>query len=112
MKYALLVYDVRGSWHNLSTEQRQAMHREYQALAEVPGVIGHYRLRPPEMTTTIRVDEGQVKKAGGLSADTRGDLRAIYLLESDDHDSVFGFAARIPAARRGGAVDVRPLAGP
>jgi len=73
MKYALLVYDVPGSWHRLSTEQRQALHREYHAVAGVPGVIGHYRLRPAEMTTTVRVDEGQVMKTEGPLADMRAD---------------------------------------
>jgi hypothetical protein len=109
MKYALLVYDAPSSWHGLSTEQKRALHREYHAVAASPGVIGHYRLRPRQVTTTVRVEEDQIVKTEGPLADTRESLRAFYLLESDDHDSVLELAARIPAARTGGAVEVWPL---
>ena len=109
MKYALLVYDVPSSWHNLSTEQKHALHGEYHAVAAFPGVIGHYRLRPPQTTTTVRVEEDQIVKTEGPLANTGASFRAFYLLESDDHDSVLELAARIPAARMGGAIEVRPL---
>jgi hypothetical protein len=109
MKYALLVYDAPGSWHSLSTEQKHALHGEYHALADSPGVIGHYRLRPPQMTTTVRVEDNQIVKARGPIAETRENFRAFYLLESDEHDSVLELAARIPAARTGGAVEIWPL---
>ncbi len=110
MKYALLVYDVPSSWHSLSTAQKHALHGEYHAVAASPGVIGHYRLRPPQITTTVRVEEDQIVRTEGPLADTREKLRALYLLESDDHDSVLELAARIPAARIGGAIEVWPLA--
>lgn len=109
MKYALLVHDAPGYWHDLSTEQKHAAHGEYHAVAESPGVIGHFRLRPPQKTTTVRVEDGETVKTQGPLADIRENLRAIYLFESDDHDSVFELAARIPAVRGGGAVEVWPL---
>ena len=109
MKYALFLYETPGSWHDLSTEQRRALHDEYHAVAASPGLIGHYRLRPPQRTTTVRVEEDQIVKTAGPLADRRENLRALYLLESDDHDSVLEVAARIPAARTGGAVEVWPL---
>jgi hypothetical protein len=109
MKYALLVYDVHGSWHNLSTEQKHALHGEYYAVADSPGVIGHFRFRPPQKTTTVCVDQDQVVKTEGPLTETRENLRALYVLESDDHESVLELAARIPAARIGGAVEVWPL---
>jgi hypothetical protein len=108
MKYALFVYEVPGSWHDLSTEQKHTLHDEYHAVAASPGVTGHYRLRPAQMTTTVRVEEDQIVKTAGPLADTRKTLRAFYLLESD-HDSVLDLATRIPAARMGGAVEVWPL---
>jgi hypothetical protein len=109
MKYALLVYDVPSSWKSLSTEQKHAVHGEYHEVAASAGVIGHYRLRPPKMTTTVRVNEDQIVKTEGPLADTKETFRALYLVESDDPDSVLEFAARIPAARTGGAVEVWPL---
>jgi hypothetical protein len=85
-------------------------HDEYHAVAASPGVIGHYRLRPPKNTTTVRVEKDRLVKTEGPLANTRESFRALYLLESDDHDSVLELAARIPAARVGGAVEVWPLA--
>jgi hypothetical protein len=111
MKYALFVYDAPSSWHSVPSEQRHAFHGEYQALAEFPGVIGHYRFRPSETITTVRVEEDQVVKSPGPLVDRSETLRALYLLESDDHDAVLELAARTPAARTGGAVEVRPLVG-
>jgi hypothetical protein len=45
----------------------------------------------------------------GPFADTKEILGGIYLLEADDLDRALELAARIPAARMGGAVEVRPL---
>ena len=109
MKYALFVYEVPGSWHDLSTEQKHAAHDQYHTVAASPGVIAHYRLRPPQMTTTVRVEKDQIVKTAGPLPHARENLRAFYLLESDNHDSVLELAARIPAARTGGAVEVLPL---
>jgi len=109
MKYALFVYDLPTSWQSLSSEQKHALHSEYHAVAASPGMIGHYRLRPPERTTTVRVEEGRTVKTEGPLAEARENFRAFYLLENDDPDAVFELAARIPAARTGGAVEVWPL---
>jgi hypothetical protein len=65
VKYALFVYEVPGSWHNLFTEQKRALHDDNHAVAASPGVIGKYRLRPPQMATTIRVEEDQIVNAAG-----------------------------------------------
>jgi hypothetical protein len=110
VKYALFVYDTPSSWHRVSTEQRHALHGEYHALAELPGIIGHYRFRPPETTTIVRVEEDQVVEIPEplLDAGERT-LRALYMLESDDYNAVLEFAARIPAVRMGGAVELRPI---
>ena len=112
MKYALLVYDDPGSWKNRSSEERHAIHREYHAVTESPEVIAHYRLLPPQMTTTLRVEERQTVMTEGPLTDTSEIFRALYLIESDDYDHVLEIAARIPAARSGGAIEVWPLAEP
>jgi hypothetical protein len=61
------------------------------------------------MTTTVRVEDDQIVKTEGPLGETTQNLRALYLLESGDHDSALELAAQIPAARTGGAVDVWPL---
>jgi hypothetical protein len=108
MKYALFVYDAPGAWHNVATDQKHALHSEYHAVAVSPEVVAHYRLRPRQ-AKTVRVEHDHVVKTEGPVADTIEILRALYLVESDDHDSVLELAARIPAVRLGGAVEVWPL---
>jgi hypothetical protein len=111
MKYALFVYDAPSSWHAMPVEKRHGAHGEYHALAESPGVIGHYRFRPPEASTTVRVEDDQVVRSPGPLHDTaERALRALFLLESDDREAMLALAASTPAARMGGAVEVRPLA--
>lgn len=109
MKYALLVYDAPDAWHDLSTEEKRALHGEYHAVAATPGIIGHFRLRPPEKTTTVRLEQDEIVESQGPLAAARETLRALYLLESDDDGAALELAARIPAARTGGAVEVWPL---
>jgi hypothetical protein len=41
--------------------------------------------------------------------ETKEELGGYYLIEADDLDEAVAFAARIPAARFGGAVEVRPV---
>ena len=108
-RFPQVSYSTGSSWQNLATEEKHALHDEYPDAGAFPGVIAHYRLRPPQMTTTVRVQEEQIVKTAGPLADTRENFRAFYLLESDDLDSVLELAARIPAARTGGAVEVWPL---
>jgi hypothetical protein len=106
MKYALLVYDLHSSWHDASREQRHVLHEQYHDVASSSGVIAHYRVRAPQKTATIQVEDDRVVKTEGPLADTRETFRALYLIEEDDPDAVVELAARIPAARKGGAVEV------
>ncbi len=108
MRYALLVYDDPSAWEKVSTQQKQALHDEYHAVAGSPGMIGHYRIRQPQMMETVRVDDDQTVTTEGTPP-SREDLRAVFLIECEHHDSVLEIAARIPAARMGGAVEVWPL---
>jgi hypothetical protein len=41
--------------------------------------------------------------------DAKEHLGGYYLVEADDLDAALEIAARIPAARMGGAIEVRPL---
>jgi hypothetical protein len=55
------------------------------------------------------VKDGRTLTTDGPFADTKEILGGIYLLEADDLDRALELAARIPTARLGGAVEVRPL---
>ena len=111
MKYALLIYPGRSldEFERLPAEVRQSVLSEYLALAEEPDVVGSGQLQPPESATTIRLEGGKTLTTDGPFADTKEILGGLYLLEARDLDRALELAARIPAARMGGAVEVRPL---
>ena len=70
------------------------------------------RLKPVETATTVRVADGEALITDGPFADTKEVFGGFYVLEADDLDGALEIAARIPAARLGGSVEVRPMVGP
>jgi hypothetical protein len=110
MQYALLIYTKPGSMEELSPEERAQIHGEYMAITELPGIVGGNQLHPVEAATTIRVDGGgRTLSTDGPFADTKEILGGYYLMEADSIDAALEVAARIPAARMGGSVEVRPV---
>ncbi len=109
MKYALLIYDLPGNYDTLTDSEREAVFGEYFAISEAPGVFGGAQLKPVETATTVRVDDGETLTTDGPFADTKEFLGGYYLLEADDLDRAIELAARIPAARMGGSVEIRPI---
>jgi hypothetical protein len=111
MKYALLIYPVRAleDFERLPEEEQQSIVGEYLALLDEPGVLGAEQLQPAESATTVRVEDGRTLTTDGPFADTKEIVGGLYLLEADDLDRALELAARIPAARLGGAVEVRPV---
>lgn len=111
MKYALLIYPGTSpqAVGRLSDDEQRSILSEYMALMQEPGALAGAQLQPPESATTIRVEDGRILTTDGPFADTKEILGGLYLLEADDLDHALELAARIPAARLGGAVEVRPL---
>ena len=108
MEYALFIY-VPDAWERLSEQQREELYQEYWALRQAPGFIGGAQLEPVETAMTIRVKEGQPLVTDGPFADTKEAFGGYYLFEADDVQDVIRIAARIPAARIGGSVEVRRI---
>ncbi len=108
MKYAMLVYAVPGS-HELPEDELGAVMGEYMALRSEPGYVDSAQLHPPEMAATLKVQDGQTLTTDGPFADTKEVLGGYYVIEVDDLDQALAYAARIPSARMGGAVEVRPI---
>jgi hypothetical protein len=111
VKYALLIYsgEAAAEYARQSPAEQESILGEYIALTREPGVLGSEQLQPPESATTVRVEDGRTITTDGPFADTKEFLGGLYLLEADDLDTALELAARIPAARMGGAVEVRPL---
>ena len=111
MKYALLIYpgSAQQQVERMSEAEQRSILGEYMALVNEPGALGAAQLQPPESTTTVRVEDGRTLTTDGPFADTKEILGGLYLFEADNLDVALELAARIPAARMGGAVEVRPL---
>jgi hypothetical protein len=110
MKYALLIYPGTADeeyWRGFSEEEQQAMMADYRALGEEPGIFASEQLHPANTATTVRVQNGNTLRIDGAAAEQT--IGGFYLLEAEDLDRALELAARIPAARYGGAVEVRPI---
>ena len=111
MKYLLQIYD-RGATEevgHLSADEQDAIVGEYLALGQSPGVVGGDQLRPVETATTVRVEGGETLLSDGPFVEAKEHLGGYILVEADELDAALDIAARIPAARMGGVIEVRPV---
>ena len=109
MQYALLIYSKPGATDGLGADERAAIHREYLDIKQEPGIVGGASLHPVESATTVRVQDGRTLVTDGPFADTKEIFAGCYLLEAGDLDQATKIASRIPAARLGGVVEIRPV---
>jgi hypothetical protein len=70
------------------------------------------QLQPAETATSVRVAGGRTLMTDGPFADTKEVLGGLFLIEAANLDEAIELAARIPAARFGGTVEVRPVVAP
>lgn len=118
MKYLLLIHQGDAptprdpeAWGKLSEEEQNQVFADYQALNQTPGVTPGLQMQGPEAATTVRVEDGQTLTTDGPFVTVKEALAGWLVYEADDLDAAIALAARIPAARLGGAIEVRPLAG-
>ena len=111
MKYMLLIYstEAREEFDALAEEEQNAIFAEYMAIQDEPDVLGGDQLQPTDTATTVRVADGETLTTDGPFSETKEVLGGYYMLEADNLDRALEVAARIPAARMGGAIEVRPL---
>jgi hypothetical protein len=110
MRYALLINERPGSYAGLSDQEFGALTAEYMALRRDPRVLGGERLQPADTATTVRAADGELLLTDGPFADTKEIFGGFYIIEAADLDAALELAARVPALRQGGSVEVRPLA--
>jgi hypothetical protein len=116
MKYMILIYrgtaPVPGTdaWEELSPEQQGQIYADYKALGETPGFTsGNVQMDSPETATTVRVEDGRTLTTDGPFPELKEAIGGFAFYEADDLDAAIELASRIPAARLGGAVEVRPI---
>ncbi len=116
MKYMLLIHqgstptprDPEG-WAQLPEEEQQAVFAAYQQLGQTPGVTPGVQMGEPDTATTVRVENGRTLTTDGPFVDTKEALGGYLFFEADDLDAAIELAAKIPPARLGGAIEIRPI---
>jgi hypothetical protein len=96
-------------WGRLSEDEQKEIYSAYKAINETPGVSPGLQMQPPEAATTVRVQDGKTLTTDGPFVGIKEALGGWLVYEADDLDAAIELASRIPAARMGGAVEVRPL---
>jgi hypothetical protein len=116
MKYLLLIHQGDTptprdpeAWGRLSEDEQKAVFADYQAINETPGVSPGLQMGDPETATTVRVEDGETLTTDGPFVAIKEALGGWLVFEADDLDAAIELAARIPAARMGGAIEVRPI---
>jgi hypothetical protein len=93
MKFALIIYQPHPfDPKALSPEQHKAVADDYAAVSSAPGVTP-----APALGFASGPYAGETHAVGGF-----------MMLEADSLEDAVALAARIPAARLGGAIEVRP----
>ena len=117
MKYMLLIHQGAAAtprdpdaWESLSEDEQKAVYADYQAINKTPGVTpATVQMQPPETATTVRVEDGKTLTTDGPFVEIKEAIGGYLFFEADDLDAAIELASRIPAARMGGAIEVRPL---
>ena len=116
MKYMLLIHQGEAptpqspeEWARVPEEEQKAVYADYKAVSETPGVTPGLGLAAPETATTVRVQDGKTLTTDGPFVTVKEALGGYLFVEADDLDAAVELASRIPAARMGGAVEVRPV---
>lgn len=114
MQYVMLIYQgttpLPGSqeWDALSEEEQKQIYADYGALNTTEGVSPGLPMGLPENATTVRVNGGKTLTTDGPFVGMKEAIGGFFLLEADNLDAAIEVASRVPAARLGGAIEIRP----
>src|SRR3954467_14964572 len=114
MQFVLLIHQGTSplpdtdAWAALPDEEQTAVYADYAALNRDGRITPGPPLGLPADAMTVQVHDGRtVTSAGSYHEDPVG---GFMILEADDVDAAIDVASRIPAARLGGTIEVRPVA--
>lgn len=116
MQFVLVIYHGSAPLpgtpeaESISEEEKSAVYADYAALNQLENVTGGPPLGLPENATTVVVENGSTVTAEGPYLDLKSAVGGFLVVEAEDLDAAVAIAARVPQARMGGAVEVRPSA--
>lgn len=112
MKYVLLIYQgtapLPGSdaWKALPAAEQKAIYADYAEIGKSPGVTPGLPMGLPSAARTVQVQDGKPHvRNGTYQAECAG---GYLVLEAENIDAAVALATRIPSARLGGAIEIRP----
>ena len=111
MKYMLQIYGnlTRDQVAAMSDDERNALYQAWGEVNQTPGITPGMELADPATATTVRVEDGDTLTTDGPFVEVKEALGGFLLFEADDLDAAIELAARIPTARMGGAIEIRPV---
>jgi hypothetical protein len=111
MKYLLLIYGnvTRDEVAAMSDEERNALYADWGQVNQTPGVSPGLEMADPAAATTVRVENGETLVTDGPFPQTKEALGGFLTFEAEDLDAAIELAGRIPTARMGGTIELRPL---
>ena len=113
MKYMLLLYANPAQAPRYTPEEAKVARQSwYDLLAEMKtaGVfLANDGLAPVADAKTVRVRNGKTMTTDGPFAKTDDQLGAYFMLDCKDVDEAISWAAKLPYAKGGGSVEVRPV---
>ena len=109
MQYAILIYDKPGSYEALAPDEFERVMAEYGPITQDPAVRGGAQLQPVHTATTVRVHGDEMLTTDGPFEATKEVFGGYYVFDAGNLDEALELAGRIPTARYGGSVEVRPV---
>jgi hypothetical protein len=113
MRYMLLIYGDEKERGKMSEQEKGAIFQQYVEFTEGIRKSGAFQagdpLQPISTATTVRSKNGKAVTTDGPFAETKEQLGGYYIVEAKNLDEAISMAARIPAVRVGGSVEVRPI---
>lgn len=113
MTYVLLVYHgpnptLPGSdrWNALPAAEQKAIYADYAEVNKIAGNAPGLPLGLPEAARTVQVLDGKTRVKNGTYLPEG--VAGYTVFEAESMEAAIKLAERIPAARLGGAVEIRP----
>lgn len=108
MKYVLFIYHATKDYNpkELPESKYREAAAQYAALLATPNMRSGLPCGYAKDAVTVSVRDGVTKTAPGPYLDNA--IAGYCEFEAETIDEAIAFAARIPAASQGGAVEVRP----
>ena len=93
----------------LPAEEQKKVTGEFEAIRQSPGVLDGNQLHAMSEAATVCVKDGTMQVTTGPAAEAGSELDGYYVYDAAGLDAAIAFAARIPVARFGGSIEVRPM---